>query len=175
MTATRALIVVFFAATFMSRIANAEVGLVSYTECQVNGYTVGTSKVAMIEILGEPLPPPPRDPDELLFDVMHHGFDYDGLIVIFGQSLDKSWAFRILGDGFQLKSGIGVGSAEQEVLNYYGPTDEVTFDSLKILPYQVTWTEGQPTAHHLDFTIIDGFVTRIDAHPRQTDMNRLPY
>ena len=155
----------------MPKIANADVGLVSYTECQVNGYTVGTSKVAMIEQLGEPLPPPPSDPDELVFDVMNHGFDYDGLIVIFGQSLDASWGFRISSDGFQLKSGIGVGSTELAVLDYYGPTDKAIFDELSILPYQVTWTEGQETFMHLDFTIVDGIVSRIDVHPRQETIN----
>ena len=168
-------LVLMFSATLVSSIASAEVGLVSYTECQVNGYTVGTSTSMMIEQLGEPLPPPKGNPDELVFDVMQHSFDYDGLIVVFGQSFDQSWAFRILGDGFQLKSGIGVGSKEQKVLNYYGPTDEVIFDKVKILPYKVTSVEGKPTAYHLDFTIDDGIVTRVDAHLRPDDMDRLPY
>lgn len=132
---------------------------------------MGTSSAEMFTYLGEPLPPPPSDPNELLFDVMHHGFDYDGLIVIFGSTLDESWSFRILTEGFHLLSGIGVGSSEQDVLRYYGPTDSAVFDSLTILPYQVTWKDGRKSAIHLDFTIVDEVVSRIDVHPRGKEPN----
>jgi len=129
----------------------------------------------MFQALGEPLPPPPADPDNQPIDVMNHAFDYDGLIVVFGQSLDSSWGFQILGDGFFLKSGVGVGSTEQEVLDYYGATEKAKLDGLAILPYRAVFTEGQQSAIHLDFTVIDRLVTRIDVHPRQKELNSPPY
>ena len=130
-------------------------GTISIADCEIAGIPFAAHRELVNQRLGEPKPQPDFCADGC-FDVIDYPYEYDGIEIIMHQ--DEAWSFTVTSPDFRLKSGVGVGTSVQEVLDTYGRPETISEGTTSVLTYGVLWTNGKRSRVFLDFSVADGNV-----------------